>query len=99
MSEAARKLFKAFHGREPAPGEIGTIRAAIDDDVLVVGELTRIAYRSVGDGKEYIHTFRKNARPVLAVTDDGKQAYVIAGSYGFTERGFVDRPSKRRKKK
>lgn len=104
---AARALFKAFHGREAAPGEIGTLRAkpkrgarlaGEGEEVLTVGRLNGLIYEASGDGKQYVHHFKKDARPVLAVTHDGKQAYILAGGYKFTSRGFEDRTPNRRTK-
>ena len=86
----ARKLFEEFQGRKPKADEIGKISSK-PVDVLIVGELQGLIYKASGDGETYIHRFKKSARPVLAVSHDGKQIYVLAGAYRFTERGFVDR--------
>ena len=87
----ARRRFQAFHERQPRAGEIRAIRMRDVETVLTVGELVGVIYQAAGDGKQYIHRFRKDARPVLTVSSDGKQIYVLTGAYRFTERGFVDR--------
>ena len=96
---AASKLFKAFHGREAAYGELMQLEMVQPENLLAVGKLNGLIYEALGDGKKYIHQFRKDARPVLFVSDDGKQAYILAGEYRFTDRGFVDRGHKRSRKK
>lgn len=85
---AARRRFKRFHGRDAAPDEIARVKQHTDD-VLLVGELEGVIYKSVSDGKSYIHKFKRNSRPALYVSSDGKQMYALAGAYRFTERGFV----------
>jgi hypothetical protein len=60
---------------------------------LIIGELDLIGYRATRDGKteRYGHPFRKNSRPLLAVTSDGKQLHIVGGQYEFTEAGIEDR--------
>lgn len=60
---------------------------------LIVGELDLIGYRAKRDGKteRYGHHFKKNSRPLLAVSSDGKQLHVVGGRYEFTEAGIEDR--------
>lgn len=96
--QRAAQLFRSFHDREPEDTEVVTI--ALDKPVaaMIVGELEGVIYRASGDGKKYIHPFAKHARPVLAVSFDGKQLYALAGAYRFTERGFVDAPKRKRTK-
>lgn len=91
MSEAsaAARLFESFQEREPASGELVTLDAQPQRVLAVIGELEGVIYRALGDGETYIHRFKEGARPVLAVSHDGSQAYVLAGAYKFTDRGFV----------
>jgi hypothetical protein len=60
---------------------------------LIVGELDLLGYRATRDGKSerYGHHFKKNSRPLLAVTSDGKQLHIVGGRYEFTEAGIEDR--------
>jgi hypothetical protein len=60
---------------------------------LIVGELDLIGYRAKRDGKteRYGHHFKRNSRPLLAVTSDGKQLHIVGGQYEFTEAGIEDR--------
>lgn len=95
----AIKLFRDFQGREPEETEIVRVDMKAPTDAIVVGEFEGVIYRANGDGKRYIHQFAKHARPVLVVSSDGKQFYALAGAYRFTERGFVDKPRRRSKKK
>lgn len=95
--EKAAALFLAFQEREPTEDEIVTVALDKPTAAMIVGELEGVIYRAAGDGKRYIHPFAKHARPVLAVSFDGKQAFMLAGAYRFTERGFVDSPKRKRK--
>lgn len=60
--------------------------------VVAIGQIDGIMYSTVRDGvaEKYIHRFRKNSRPLLTAAPDGKQLYVIGGSYNFTDRGIED---------
>jgi hypothetical protein len=60
---------------------------------LIVGELDLVGYRAKRDGKteRYGHHFKKNSRPLLAVSSDGKQLHIVGGRYEFTEAGIEDR--------
>lgn len=60
---------------------------------LIIGELDLVGYRAKRDGKleRYGHHFKKNSRPLLAVTSDGKQLHIVGGQYEFTEAGIEDR--------
>lgn len=86
----ARALFKRFHNREPHEGEIVKLAPIAGQPLAVVGELQGVIYKAVGDGKRYRHLFKAKSRPVIAVTPDGSQAFILAGGYRFTSRGFVD---------
>lgn len=98
--DRAEKLFEKFHGRKARADEIGMLKRITPGEVLQVGELEGLIYKASGDGKTYIHRFKKTARPVLYVTSDGQQIYVLAGAYKFTDRGFEDtsRPNRRKRK-
>jgi hypothetical protein len=86
--QAAYNLFRSFHRRGPRKGEV--IELQPDKVVaIVVGDLERIIYRVKGDTTSHIHTFPRTNRPVLCVSSDGLQAYILAGEYRFTDRGFV----------
>lgn len=84
----AERLFKSFHGRAPRDNELVTVNAK-PVAALVVGELDGVIYRVPGEPKGHIHRFNKSNRPVLLVSYDGSQAYILAGGYRFTDRGFI----------
>jgi hypothetical protein len=67
--------------------------------MLAIGHCDGVLYSTVRDGKaeKYIHRFRKDSRPLLTASPDGKQLFMLGGAYDFTERGIVDKPTKRRK--
>lgn len=88
QTQAAR-LFRHFFDREPRGDEIVTIATKTPEDALVIGELDGLIYRSEADEKPLIHRFKASDRPLLLVSSDGRQIYILKGGYRFTERGFV----------
>jgi hypothetical protein len=88
----AKNLYRNFTGHEPS--ELVSIDKPIMPDVVsVIGDIDGVLYTTVRDGvtEKYIHKFKKNCRPLFAVSPDGKQLFMLGGSYDFTERGIVDR--------
>ena len=90
--QQAIKLFQDFTGHDPE--YVDTVKHPIHDVAMVIGHCNGVMYETVRDGKKekYLHKFKKGCRPVLAVSSDGKQLYLLAGAYTFTERGIVDNP-------
>jgi hypothetical protein len=99
-SEQVRRgaaLFQRFSGHEAEV--IGKVNIAPPPPALVaIGELDGVMYTTVRDGKteKYLHKFAAKDKPVLAVSPNGKQLYLVGGFYTFTERGIVDRTDKSR---
>ncbi|HEY6020918.1 MAG TPA: hypothetical protein VIY48_13765 [Candidatus Paceibacterota bacterium] len=88
----ARDLYERFTGHEG--NEVVSIdKPHMPDVMLVVGDVDGILYTTTRDGEteKYIHKFKKNCRPLFCVSHDGKQIFMLGGSYDFTERGIVDR--------
>jgi hypothetical protein len=87
----AAQLYEDFTG-EPAR-HVRQVRTRDHDTVLAVGPAEAVAYNAVRDGKRasFIHEFRKGSRPLLAVSHDGSQLYLLGGAYRFTDRGIEDR--------
>lgn len=89
--EDAVALYCDFSGQEPDHGDIVKVNA--EDVCVVIGPVTYIGYEAERDGEteKYMHKFEKaNSRPVLAINHDGTQAYILAGEYRFTDKGFED---------
>jgi hypothetical protein len=88
--EQAAKLFEQFTGDDAA--EAVRVEYPAHKTLTFVGMVDFIGYTAVRDGvtERYKHTFKKHARPALAVSPDGKQLYMLAGAYTFTARGIVD---------
>ncbi len=63
--------------------------------VWVLGKLDFVGYTALREGIEqrYQHKFRKNSRPLLAVSHDGKQLIMLSGAYRVTDRGIEDERS------
>lgn len=87
------ELFEAFTGHDATHYDRVTLP---DMSVCVqIGKLEGIAYETKRDGKtlKYFHKFKKAARPIFAVTADGKAVVIVGGQFRFTERGIVDKGS------
>lgn len=91
LDEASKKL-KDFTGHAVRNLEAAYSRSN-QNTGLIIGECDLIGYRAKRDGKveRYGHHFKKNSRPLLAVTSDGKQLHIVGGQYEFTEAGIEDR--------
>ena len=85
----ALRLFRGFHGRVPKKGELRVLECE-KMVALEVGRITRLDYESKSEpGVARFHHFERSNRPVLFVSFDGSQAYILAGGYRFTSRGLV----------
>jgi len=62
------------------------------DAYLQVGKVDAILYTTNRSGKveHYKHDFRRESRPLLIASPDGKELRMIRGSFVFTNRGIVD---------
>lgn len=89
----ASKLIQDFSGHKAKI--YGKIKVKDFPKVAIaIGDVLGISYETKRDGvmEKYYHRFtRKQARPLLVSSQDGKQLYLIGGSYDFTELGIVDR--------
>lgn len=85
----AFRLFRSFHGRAPSKGELRFLECE-EVVALEVGAITRIDYESKSEpGVARFHHFDRRNRPVLFMSSDGSQAYILAGGYRFTSRGLM----------
>jgi hypothetical protein len=90
ITDAVRKswkLFKSFHRKDPRNGQLIRVAMEKSDEALEVGQFFGIAYISGGD--IYFHKFNKRNRPLVFVSSDGRQIYILKGGYKFTDRGFI----------
>lgn len=87
--DAAIARFVSFHERRPTTGEIQLLEAHGKEFTLSVGQLFGISYCVPEENKPYFHEFKASNRPLLVVSADGLQAYILKGGYKFTDRGFV----------
>lgn len=87
----ATKLFTDFRGAQPVEVRRVSI-PSLPRVALTVGELFGIMYRTERDGRleNYLHRFRKSARPILAVSPDGRTLLILGGDYRVTDRGIED---------
>lgn len=88
----AAKLYADFTGHD----DVQVTKVVIPDmphAALAIGKVDGILYSTVRDGvaEKYIHRFKSSSRPLFLASPDGKQLYLIGGSYNFTELGIVDK--------
>lgn len=96
-AQRAAARFERFTGHDAE--EIGrAYMPPIPKHAASIGVCTAICYETVRDGRveNYIHEFSEAAAPLLAVSPDGKQLWLVGGKYTFTDRGIVDKSRKRR---
>lgn len=92
----AARLYNRFTGHDPVP--LGKVRVpALPKSVACIGTCDGILYTTERDGRveKYIHKFKASDKPLFCVSPDGTQLLLVGGAYDFTERGIVDRTSKR----
>jgi len=86
---AAIDLFENFTGEKAE--YVDRVKLHVDTVAMAIGYCDAVAYETVREGKveRYIHEFEKGDRPILAVSSDGKQLYLLGGDYKFTDRGII----------
>lgn len=94
----AADLYERFTGHDAVA--VGTVEVPElrDGDVVArIGKCDGIMYTTVRDGKRerYIHEFAAADRPLLCVSEDGRQILLIGGRYLFTEKGIVDKSDRK----
>lgn len=87
--EKARALFEKFHRRQPQGLELASLSFDRNIPILQVGHCWAISYVVKGGAKPFFHKFENRHRPLLYVSADGTEAFVIKGRWRFTERGFT----------
>lgn len=88
----AAALYTDFTGHEyPRLSKVSI--PSLPEAGVAIGQVDGIMYSTVRDGvpEKYIHRFKRSSRPLMISSPDGKQLYLIGGSYDFTERGIVDK--------
>lgn len=85
-------LYERFSGHEAEL--VGVVKVPpIPKAGAVIGTVDGLLYTTVRDGRRerYIHNFKAADRPLLVVSPDGRQLFLLGGDFDFTERGIVDR--------
>jgi hypothetical protein len=87
----AAELYASFTGHE----KINVRKMHVPDKpavVVEIGTVDFIGYTTRRDGKieRYKHDFKSKARPLFAVSIDGKEIFLLGGAFIFGERGIVD---------
>lgn len=87
----AAKLFQAFTGHRVTSAR--RVAPPRHKAAIAVGPVLAVAYETTRDGKreQYLHEFRRGARPTLAASSDGRSLLMLGGAFRFTERGIVDK--------
>ena len=84
--DQAARLFRSFHDRAPVGRDIVGVRTG-NQTLLRVGPCWGISYLVGDESKPLLHQFKH--RPLLYVSADGKEAFILKGGWKFTDRGFV----------
>lgn len=85
----AKRLLESFAER-PTKKEQYVKVPTLPKVGVAFGRVLGIMYQTE-DGENFIHRFRAKSRPLIVSSPDGKQLFLIGGSYNFTERGIVDK--------
>lgn len=83
----AAKRYAGFFRRQPKPTEIAAVKAP-ETVCFLVGDVLEVKYRPTGKGVDLVHAFGKS-KPKLALSADGRQAFLVGGDYRFGDRGFI----------
>lgn len=86
VQEAVR-CFRDFHNRDPKGRDIIGMVQPRPQPLLLVGPCWGISYTVRDEKKPLLHQF--SHRPLLYVSADGKEAFILKGGWKFTDRGFV----------
>ena len=91
-------LYEDFHGAAPK----GTRKVHVKEPkrLVKIGRLKSLVYQPDNPSKrkgtnfehrfgDYGYKFKRGQEPILAVSDDGKQLFIVEGKYEFDERGIV----------
>ena len=89
--EQTVKIYENF--REAKWREIAVHKLVVPKIVACIGHADNIWYRTTHGRKLalYDHGFVRGSRPLLCVSPDGRQLFLLGGRFKFTERGIVDR--------
>ena len=90
VREAVQR-FTGFKGERPKSVSRVSVPTA-PRVLLTLGACVGIMYRTHRGGRtdNYLHRFKKSARPTLAVSSDGRTLYLLGGEYRVTDRGIED---------
>jgi hypothetical protein len=88
--EVGESLYASFTGNNP--DKYYKLNIKVPSTLLQIGKCDGILYETVRDGEveNYIHRFKRSARPHFCVSHDGNQIVIVGGKFKFTERGIVD---------
>lgn len=87
----AVERFTGFKGERPKSVSRVSVPTA-PRVLLTLGACVGIMYRTHRGGRtdNYLHRFKRSARPTLAVSSDGRTLYLLGGEYRVTDRGIED---------
>lgn len=94
--EIAERKLKHFTGKKFTKTK--SLHAPNDSVVYELGKLKAVIYEAEIDGEvnNYIHEFKQSSTPILAVSFDGYQLYILGGEYEVTNRGIENIRRKRK---
>lgn len=90
--DKAASAYGEFKGRKARTASLVKM-PKLKGEAWKLGELVGVVYlathNSTGKPRKYLHEFRTNARPALAVCNDGQQLVILGGGYWVTDRGII----------
>lgn len=81
---AAARRFAAFHNEKPESVEIEHIPTT----AFLLGNMVAVTYEVIENGRKVTYHHEFDAPPALAISHDGKTAFILSGEWTFTKRGF-----------
>lgn len=89
--ESAARLYEEFTGHAADHAVVVEV-PDYPKELTVIGPCVAIAYECVRDGEkaQYQHEFKKKAAPLLCSSPDGRQLFLIGGSFEFRDTGIND---------
>lgn len=83
----AAERFRKFRGRDAKAGEIVTVKNS-GTTAFVLGEFNGLLYRVDGRQLKRFHYFSKKRPPLVLVSADGRELFIVQGKFRFTSRGI-----------
>jgi hypothetical protein len=85
IGAALVRWYRRVYRRKPGKKDQIWLQMAKPTQGLVIGRIVDLTYEA--NGVEFKH--RYSTRPLLVVSSDGRQTFIVKGRCRFTDRGFI----------